>query len=116
MGKQSSTGAEQASSLLAGSFTAIGVDGTTIAMSGAFNFWASGGNGTVVLEASFDGGNTWAQAPASDSGSLVSVVTGSANGLFRVNEPEPGVLYRAHCTAFTSGTINYRISGGPRLT
>jgi hypothetical protein len=25
-------------------------------------------------------------------------------------EPEKGVLYRLNCIAFTSGTINYRIS------
>ena len=54
--------------------------------------------------------------PANDSGTVISVATGTANALFRVNEPEPGVMYRARCSAFTSGTVNYRISGGSRLT
>ena len=112
----SPVGPELAPGVLLGSFTGTGNDGAFISFLGPFNFAAWGGSGTIGLEASFDGGTTWIGVPANDSGTVISVATGTANALFRVNEPEPGVMYRARCSAFTSGTVNYRISGGSRLT
>ena len=116
MGKLTTTGAELAPSVLSGVFTGTGNDGTSISINGPFNFFVQGGSGTVVLQASYDGGTTWIGVPATDSGTTVSVNTATAAGMFRVTEVEPGVLYRANCTAYTSGSINYRISGGARLT
>ena len=98
----SPVGPELAPGVLLGSFTGTGNDGAFISFLGPFNFAAWGGSGTIVLEASFDGGTTWIGVPANDSGTVISVAT--------------GVMYRARCSAFTSGTVNYRISGGSRLT
>lgn len=55
--------------------------------------------GTVLLERSFDGGTTWH-----------TYATHTANVEDKVPESEEGVLYRLNCSAYTSGTINYRLS------
>ncbi|NUB07020.1 hypothetical protein FW320_12650 [Azospirillum sp. Vi22] len=61
---------------------------------------------TVALERSFDGGTTWLNCTRPD---------GTANAFTApvslvCDEPETGVLYRLNCSAFTSGTVNWRIS------
>lgn len=82
--------------------------GTPARIRGAYNFSLWGTFvATVRLERSFDGGATWIPVSKDSSGADASFtapcgVTGA--------EPEDGVLYRANCTAFTSGTINYRVS------
>lgn len=66
-------------------------------------------SGTVQLERSFDGGSTWiicgvgggGQPAVYTAGTMVSIVA---------SEPERGMLYRLNCPAYTSGTINYRLS------
>lgn len=62
---------------------------------------------TIQLEKSFDGGTTWLVCCEDNSGTAAAY-TGPVN--LSGFEPEYGVLYRWNCTAFTSGTINYRIS------
>lgn len=61
--------------------------------------------GTIVLQRSFDG-STWVTCSKPDlsDASFTSAVT------FVVNETEQGVIYRWSCTAYTSGTVNYRLS------
>lgn len=61
--------------------------------------------GTVRFERSFDNGVTW--LPATQAGSPVTFTAPFTEVLI---EPEADVLYRLNCTAYTSGTINYRIS------
>jgi hypothetical protein len=81
---------------------------------GAFNLELSGTwVGTVQLERSFDGGTTYVAAAKDTSGTAAAYTT---NVSIVVIEGEPGVIYRVRCTAFTSGTVAYRLSAGPRLT
>lgn len=66
-------------------------------------------SGTVQLEYSMDGGSTWLVANIGGSGVLAQWSSGTpVRTVF--TEPEKMVLYRMNCTAYTSGTINYRIS------
>lgn len=116
MAKGSAAGTDLANVILTGTFTATGQSLSTGLM-GYYNFFVwgtplSGGlsgsfSGTVQLEKSFDGGTTWIPASldtAGDAAAYTSAV--SVTGL----EIEPGMLYRVDCTAYTSGTINYRLS------
>lgn len=73
-----------------------------------FNIAASGTFvGTVVLEKSFDLGTTWIAVLRPGTSTAISYTTPGAEVLA---EPEVGVQYRWRCSAFTSGTINTRLS------
>jgi hypothetical protein len=61
---------------------------------------------TIVLEVSFDGGATWVQAQYPDTPTAVSF---TAPGMFTINFNEVGIKWRWRCSAYTSGTVNYRI-------
>jgi hypothetical protein len=61
--------------------------------------------GTVVIERSFDSGTTF--VPVLRSGTAVSYTVPSTEVF---EEPEAGVQWRVRCSAFTSGTISYRLS------
>lgn len=63
--------------------------------------------GTVVLEKSFDAGANWVPVLHPATNTAVSYTAPSAAVFY---EPEDGVLYRFRCSAYTSGTINYRLS------
>lgn len=63
--------------------------------------------GTVQIERSFDRGANW-RAISRDSAGTAAAYTAPMSVV--VEEPEAGVLYRLNCTAYTSGTITYRIS------
>lgn len=62
--------------------------------------------GTVQLERSFDNGTTW--LPITSAGAAAFKYTAPASE--SVSEPEADTLYRLNCTAYTSGTVNYRLS------
>lgn len=62
--------------------------------------------GSVQLKRSFDGGTTW--LPITAAGTQLYAWTAPASEV--AEEPEANVSYRLECTAYTSGTINYRIS------
>lgn len=64
--------------------------------------------GTVQIERSFDGGKIWLCANIGGAGQLAQFTAGPVSVTF--GEPEKNVLYRLNCIAYTSGTINYRIS------
>lgn len=64
---------------------------------------------TVELERSFDGGSTWLLDNTKVDGTVASFNAGT-NVNLRVSESEKNVLYRLNCVAYTSGTINYRLS------
>lgn len=81
-----------------------GTDSAAIFTGAAITFSA-----TVQLERSFDGGQTWLVANTGGSGTLAQYTAGThVQATF--GEPEQGALYRLNCPAYTSGTINYRIS------
>lgn len=63
--------------------------------------------GTIQLQRSFDGGTTWIPR-AFNWTSTLATSTVPISWVF--DEGELGVQYRVACTAYTSGTINYRIS------
>lgn len=63
--------------------------------------------GTVVLERSFDGGTTWIPMLRTNTATAISYTVPSTEILW---EPEDSVLVRLRCSAFTSGTISYRLS------
>ena len=98
-------------SVVIGSF---GATGNSIALTAQPNLVRIGLNvsvwgtfvGTVALQRSFDSGVTW--LPLTAAGVATASYTAPASE--QVNEPEAGVEYRFACTAYTSGTINYRIS------
>lgn len=93
---------------LTGTFTATGVSAAfkpppnsiqmNMSLWGAFV-------ATLVLERSFDKGVTW--LPLTALGTSFSF-TGPCTETFE--EYEAGAQWRWRCTAFTSGTVNYRIS------
>lgn len=85
------------------------VTGADTAAIVATTAWA----GTVQLERSFDGGKTYFVCGVGGvgQGAIYSGATMAGQAVSIVGaEPEKGVLYRANCILFTSGTINYRIS------
>jgi hypothetical protein len=96
-----------ASRKITGTFAGTGA-GTSLAFRDSFNFTVYGVFvGTVVLEKSYDNGGTWSAVSKDVTGAAASF---TAPASVVVSEPEIGILYRANCTAFTSGTINYRLS------
>lgn len=118
MGRRAAAGPETAVTVVSGTFGATGTSGnatTTIGAQtvvpvfiGAFNvaIWGTF-VATVGLEKSFDGGTTW--LPVSrDAAGTAATWTAPANIV--VTEPEADVQYRLNCSAYTSGTVNYRIS------
>lgn len=75
---------------------------------------------TINLEKSYDGGNTWllqsltlASPAVGASWVMASQGAGPPNVpvVLQFGEVEQGMLYRLNCVAYTSGTIQWRISG-----
>jgi hypothetical protein len=62
---------------------------------------------TGRLERSFDGGTTWIPVSKDSSGADASFTAPCGITGY---EPEDGVLYSFNCSAYTSGTMNVRIS------
>lgn len=93
---------------VASSFTATGQSANFTPIAGRpFNISLWGTFvGSVQLERSFDNGSTW--LPITAAGTQIFVWSASASE--SNEESEFGVIYRLNCTAYTSGTINYRLS------
>lgn len=87
--------------------TAIGTSGSDAAavFQGASLSYVA----TVQIERSFNGGSNWHVCNIGGGGSLAQYSAGTPVSL-SFGEPESGVLYRLNCIAYTSGTINYRMS------
>jgi len=106
-----------ANAVISGAFNGTGVSAAFV-FYGAFNtcIYGSGGPngpwvGSVQIERSFDAGATWIICGVGGGGQqAVYTSTGAGDVSIVVGEPEKGVAYRLHCTAYTSGTINYRMS------
>ena len=107
------TGIEQADQVAVGSFTGTGQVNLGVFL-GYFRFYVTGTFvGTVRLECSYDGGATWVPASLDTLGDYASYTQPVSVVGF---EPEKGVFYRINCTAYTSGTINVRMSSNVNFT
>ena len=102
-------GIEAAPRALAGAFTAAGpADAPHFIPQGDFNFSMWGTFiATAVLERSFDGGATWLPLSVDAGGAIASYNMPCS---LVVGEPEQGVRYRPRCSAYTSGTVFWRLS------
>jgi hypothetical protein len=97
-----------------GSFSATGNGTAFVPNTGSFNnaqqfnisLWGTF-VGTVVLECSFDSFTTAIPVNRYCTGNAVSY-TAPANEVLPA--PEGSVQYRLRCSAYTSGTANYRLS------
>jgi len=94
-----------------GTFTATGQSAEFIAKD-RVSILITGGDGTVSIERSFDGGSTWHIISRDSAGNPATYATATLGFNGFIDEPEFGILYRLNCTVFISGTITYRI-GGP---
>ncbi len=84
---------------VASTFTETG-QSAAVVLHGKFNMSLSGTwVATVALERSFDDGVTW-----------LSVETFQSDTEAVIDAPEYGVQFRLNATAFTSGTVVYRLS------
>jgi len=84
---------------MTGTFGATGTS-ASFAAEPKFNISVSGfGTATVALQRSFDDGSSWK-----------TIESYTADTEKYATEVEAGVLYRLNCTAYTSGTIAYRLS------
>lgn len=120
MGKNAVGGMELAPSVASGSITgttASTASNTSVLMiQGTFNAAISGTwtGATMQLQKSFDGGSSYMPATIDAAGTSASY---TSNVAVVVYEPEPGVYYRWQpVVALGSGTVNWRISGGERVT
>jgi hypothetical protein len=76
---------------------------------------SSGPNGswsaTIEVDHSFDGGTTWYVASFVGGGGAQAIFsTPNQDVSIQAFEPENGELWRIRCSAYTSGTITYRMS------
>jgi hypothetical protein len=121
---------DQATAVVSGSITAATACASTSTATAGCSSWfmaqgtfnvvfggASGPNGsysaTLAIDRSFDGGSTWYVAGVGGSGAQAIYSTPNQDVSLLGTEPERGVLYRLRCSAWSSGTINYRFSTGP---
>lgn len=111
-GQPCTTCADLAPTVQIGNFTST-TTSTAIQLFGPINvsFWGTFSASTTI-QRSFDGGTTWINVSEDTAGTAATYTTAISLVLA---ENEPGVLYRLNCV-YVSGTVNYRLSGGPRLT
>ncbi len=94
-----------------GTFTATGQSSALgVAIKGKFNALLSGGVGTVVLQKSFDEGVTFFNVTDRGGNLVEHVMVSDVQINESLEEVESNIRYRFDCTAFTSGTITFRIS------
>ncbi len=130
MGKAEGGTRDYATVLAAGAITATALitqgvaasAGTSVATAflGGFNaaLSAEAFVGTVRFEKSYDGGTTWITVAQDAAGTAASYALNWASATsmnLAMCEVEPSVYWRVRCTAFTSGTLTYRLSQGGGL-
>lgn len=100
--------APSAKTAITGTFAATGQSASFTPIAGReFNVTLRGTFvATVQLERSFDAGANW--SPITAAGTQLYLWTAPASET--AEEPQYGVLYRLNDTAYTSGTVTYRIS------
>ncbi len=110
MGKRTPTSPDEAKSIITGSFPGTGVSASSAFFPGGINIVITGTfTATVKVRRSFDGGITWVFLDSDLNG---TDLTFTAPGNVIAEEVESAALWSLECTAFTSGTINYRVSQG----
>lgn len=105
-------GREMATRIDTATFTAAGQTSPGVEMAGPFLMLATGGVGTVELQFSVDGGTNWNTAQLANGSPNSWAVP--VNQVITNLPGEDGILYRLRCSAFTSGPIAARLSGGRR--
>ena len=101
-------GTELSTNLVTGAF-ASATAGTAVRFEKSFNLSIWGTFvGTIALQRSFDQGTTWNTVAADAYGTAASWT--APVDLIIDTQGEQGVLYRLNCTAYTSGTANWRLS------
>lgn len=109
MGSLTSGGTDLALQVASGTLTGLDDAGESILLRGNFNVSVWGTFvATVALERSFDGGSSWIRVTFSDGNAIT--YTAAASAVW--SEPEFGVSFRLRCSAYTSGSINWRLSLG----
>lgn len=92
--------------IASGSISGTGAGAAVSGLQGPFTFGLTGSvAGTVALERSADQGATWGAVAADGYGTALAL---SSAVTVVVVEPEPGVQFRANCTAYTSGPFGWR--------
>lgn len=97
--------------ILSGTLTALNQTSLTVRVYRHFNvsLWGTF-SATVQVQRSFnavDGGSTWIPVSLDSTGTAADYTAAvSVTGY----EPEDEVYYRFQCTAYASGTVNYRLS------
>lgn len=111
-GQPCTTCTDLAPTVQTGTFTST-TTSAAVMLYGPINvsFWGTFVASTTI-QRSFDGGTTWINVSEDTAGTAATYTTAVSLVLA---ENEPGVLYRLSCV-YTSGTVNFRFSGGPRLT
>jgi hypothetical protein len=106
MGKPTLTDRDLATAVVQGTFAAV-ANGAAVSAQGEFNvsLWGTFA-ATVRPERSFDGGTTWLPLTYLDG----APITWAAPMTSPMPECEGGVLWRLACSAYTSGTVNWRVS------
>lgn len=99
-----------AGQIVSGTFTGTG-QSQPVAVLGKASILIEGGIGTVHIEKSFNDGSTYFVSSKNSDGNAASYTTAS-NVAFNghIDEPMSRIKYRLNCTAYTSGSINYRIT------
>jgi len=92
-----------------GTFAATGQSSAFFPMPGTFSVNLSSGVATVKLERSTDSGSSWIDVSSDALGTVASWSLNSTEVAVLVDEPEIDVQYRLNCTAYTSGTVTYRL-------
>jgi hypothetical protein len=108
MGRRTPTSDDKTQTFVAGSFTGVNQASGSAIFWGAFNITLEGTfNADIQLQRSFDGGVNFTPVSKNTSGEpfLLSIPASLTWA-----EIEQDVLYRLVCTAYTSGTITYRLS------
>ena len=109
MGKPSTGAADSATLVVTGTLASVAAGSAFLApSSGVFNLalWGTF-SATLRFEKSYDGGTTWIPVSRDLTGTDATFV---APGSLQIRDTEAGNLYRVNCTAYTSGTVNYRLS------
>ena len=109
MGKRTTTEPDLALVPATGSLTSTTAGASVSDLGpGSFNLslWGTF-SATVALERSFDGGTTFLPLSVDAYGTAIAL---TAPCSLVVDEPEAGVLYRVRASAYTSGTVSWRLS------